>query len=435
MVILPDGSLLPGPVASVAVAAARTTPVDARALDVVVYGATGFVGRLTAQHLAQHAPPGARIGLAGRSQGRLELVRSGLGVRAAEWPLLVADAADPASLAALAAATRVVATTVGPYARHGLPLVSACAEAGTHYADLSGELLFVRESIDRFHQQAQDSGARIVHACGFDSVPSDLGVLLCAERALADGAGELADTTLLVVSARGGFSGGTIDSLRGQIEAMSSDAAARRIALDPYALSPDRAAEPDHGSQRDGFLPRHDRELGRWTAPFVMAPFNTRIVRRSNALSGWSYGRGFRYREVMGVGTGPVAPAVAAGISIGVAGMVAGLALPPTRALLSRLLPKPGDGPNQKTMDSGHFRVEVHARSTSGRRFVTTVAAQGDPGYAATAVMLSATALSLALDGDRLSDRAGVLTPATGVGTAAVDRLRAAGFELATAPR
>ena len=399
-----------------------------RDLDVVLFGATGFVGRLTAEHLARSVPPGARIGLGGRSRERLASVKAGLGPAAADWPLLVADTSDEASLRALAASTAVVATTVGPYARYGLPLVRACAAAGTSYADLTGEVLFVRDSIDAVHDAATASGARVVHACGFDSVPSDLAVLLAAQQARADGAGELTDTTMTLVSARGGVSGGTIDSVRGLVDEVRSDAARRRVVLDPYSLSPDRAAEPDLGSERDPV--GVGREDGRWTAPFVMGTFNTRIVRRSNALTGWSYGRSFRYREVMGVGSSPVAPLLAGAVVAGIGGLVAGLALPPARFVLDRVLPRPGEGPSQSQRDSGHFRVQTLATTTSGARYRATVAAKGDPGYAATAVMLGQAALALALDGDRLPPAAGVLTPATGIGQPLVDRLRAEGFTL-----
>lgn len=399
-----------------------------RELDVVVFGATGFVGRLAAAYLARTAPPEARIGLAGRSLQRLESVRTTLGERAAQWPLLVADSADAAALRAIADRTTVVASTVGPYARYGLPLVLACAAAGTHYADLTGEVLFIRDSIDAAHDVAVASGARIVHSCGFDSVPSDLGVLLAAERAAADGAGQLTDTTLVLVAARGGVSGGTIDSVRGLVDEIRSDRGRRAIVLDPYALSPDRAAEPDLGNERDGL--GIQREDGRWTAPFVMASFNTRIVRRSNALTGWSYGRSLRYREVMGVGSSPAAPVLAAAVAAGTAGLLAGLALPPTRFLLDRVLPSPGEGPGERARDRGHFRTETTARTTSGARYRTTIAAKGDPGYAATAVMLGEAALAMALDADRLPAAAGVLTPATGIGRLLADRLTLAGFTI-----
>ncbi len=402
----------------------------ARDLDVVVFGATGFVGRLLAAHLAQHAPDEVRIGLAGRSEERLAQVRDGLGDRARDWPLLVADVDVPATLTTLARRARVVATTVGPYARWGLPLVEACAQAGTDYCDLTGEVLFMRQSIDRFHEAATASGARIVHACGFDSIPSDLGVLLAAEQARADGEGELTETVLHVASMKGGVSGGTIDSARTQIDEASRDARLQRLVEDPYSLSPDRAAEPDLGDERDSVLPGRDPLLGRWTGPFVMAAANTRVVRRSNALSGWAYGRGFRYREVMGFGTSPLAPVLATGMSIGLAAGMAGMSFGPTRAVLDRLLPAPGQGPGEQARRNGHFRVEVVTRTTTGARYTTTIAAKGDPGYAATAVMQGESALCLALDRDRLPAAAGVLTPATAMGSALADRLRAQGFEI-----
>ncbi len=401
-----------------------------RDLDVVVFGATGFVGKLLAAHLAKAAPEGTRIGLAGRSAEKLEQVQAGLPARAADWPLIVADASDPASLKALAERTRVVATTVGPYARYGLPLVEACADAGTDYCDLTGEVAFVRQCIDRFHEVAARTGARIVSSCGFDSIPSDLGVLLAAEQAKADGAGELTDTVLHVVSMKGGVSGGTIDSARAQLEAMAEDASLKKLVADPYSLSPDRSAEPSPGDGPDSMLPSRDRALGRWVAPFVMASYNTRIVRRSNALTGWSYGKGFRYREVMGVGSSPLAPVLATGVSAGLIAGMSGMAFGPTSKLLDKVLPKPGDGPSEKVQQNGHFRIEVLARTMSGARYVSTVAAKGDPGYAATAVMQGESALALALDRDRLPARAGVLTPATAMGDALADRLRAQGFEL-----
>lgn len=398
-----------------------------RELDVLLFGATGFVGRLVAAYLAEHAPAGARIGLAGRSEQRLADVRASLGTAAAGWPLLVADSGDPESAAALARSSRVVATTVGPYRRLGLPLVQACAAAGTDYADLTGEVLFVRESIDLCHEQAAATGARIVHSCGFDSIPSDLGVLLLHNAALADDAGTLEDTVLVLTAVRGGFSGGTIASGMGQWDEARANAALAATVRDPYALSPDRSAEPDLGSERDLAWVGRDQDLGIWTGPFVMAGYNTRIVRRSNALQDWAYGRTFRYREVVGFGSGPAAPVVATAVSAAMTALLAGVAFKPTRALLGPMLPDPGQGPSEKTRRTGHFRLEVHARTSARARYVANVEAKGDPGYAATAVMLGESALCLALDRDRLPARAGVLTPATAMGTALTERLRAAG--------
>ena len=403
------------------------TDADDRDLDVVVYGATGFVGRLTAGYLARHAPAGTRIGLAGRSEQRLADVRDRLGPPAARWPLIVADATDAASLAGLATRTRAVATTVGPYASYGMPLVAACAAAGTAYADLTGEVLFMRDSIDGCHDTAVRSGARIVHSCGFDSIPSDLGTLLVAEAAAADGAGDLEDVTLVVRAMRGGLSGGTLASMKTQLDEMRADRDRRRVASDPYALSPDRSAEPDLGRQPDVSGVRFDRDLGCWIGPFVMAATNTRVVRRSNALLDYAYGRTMRYREVQGFGSGPGSPVLAGAMTAGIAAFAAGMAFRPTRTLLDRVLPEPGEGPSDKTQQAGYFRIDVVGRTATGARYVCHVSAPGDPGYAATSVMLGESALCLALDRERLPERAGVLTPASAMGDLLVDRLRAAG--------
>jgi short subunit dehydrogenase-like uncharacterized protein len=393
--------------------------------DLVVFGATGFVGRLLAGYLAEHAPAGTRIALAGRSRTRLLEARAALPPEARDWPVVEADSNDPESLAALAEQTRVLATTVGPYARYGMPVVEACAAAGTHYADLTGEVLFVRDAIDRVDAVAKKTGARIVHACGYDSIPSDLSALLLAERARADAAGRLRDVRL-VATLRGGFSGGTIDSMRAQLEALQENPALRRVAGDPYSLSPARDAEPGTRQPRDAAPPARTPD-GRWTAPFVMAPFNSRIVRRSNALQDWAYGREFSYGEVMGVGRGPLGAVTAAGLTAGLAGTLAAMAFPPARAVLDRVLPAPGAGPSESVRRNGWFRMTVDATTESGRRYRAIAAGKGDPGYAATAVMLGESALALALDGDRLPDRAGSLTPASAMGDVLVERLRAAG--------
>ena len=250
----------------------------------------------------------------------------------------------------------------------------------------------------------------------------------------ADGAGELGETTLVVTAMKGGFSGGTLASLKGQVDDMKASGAARKVVGDPYGLSPDRAGDPDGRGERDLRGVARDEALGQWIAPFVMASFNTRIVRRSNALQDWAYGRGFRYREVTGLGTGRLAPVVGAGLAGGIVGLAGGLAVKPTRMLLDRVLPDPGEGPSEKAREAGLFRMEIHTTTSTGARYVSRVAAKGDPGYKATAVMMGEAALCLALDRERLPQRGGVLTPASGIGTALADRLRAAGMTLEAGP-
>jgi short subunit dehydrogenase-like uncharacterized protein len=395
--------------------------------EIVVYGASGFVGKLTAAYLAEHAPDGTRIALGGRTAKKLEAVRDEIGGVAASWPVIEADSHDAGALAKLAASTKVVATTVGPYARLGLPLVEACAAAGTHYADLTGETLFMRRSIDAAHEVAAKSGARIVHTCGFDSIPSDIGVLTLHQEAAARGAGDLEETTYVVRAMSGGASGGTVDSMRGMIDEAKRDKEARKLLLDPYALSPDRAKEPDLGSERDPATVVRNASLGGFLAPFVMGTVNTRVVRRSNALQDYAYGPRLRYRELMLGGEGPVGAAKASAITGGLGIAFAGMALPPTRMVLDRILPDPGEGPDEAAREKGFYKIRIHTKTSEGACLVCDVEAQGDPGYKATGVMLGESALSLARDDDSLPDAAGVLTPATAMGSALADRLRAAG--------
>jgi short subunit dehydrogenase-like uncharacterized protein len=409
-----------------------------REFDIVLYGATGFVGKLTAHYLST-AGGSARVALAGRSLDKLGAVRDTLPASARSWPLIVADASSPATLSAMAKRTRVVVTTVGPYTKYGLPLVAACAEAGTDYADLTGETMFIRESIDLYHKQAQDTGARIVPSCGFDSIPSDLTVFALHRRASDDQAGELGETNFVMRAMAGGVSGGTVASMIEVMSTMSADSAARRLMNDPYTLTTDRAAEPDLGPQSDTPW-RRGRELapeldGIWTGAFVMGATNSRIVRRSNALLDWAYGRKFRYAEHMSMGSSVVAPVAAA---MGTAGNAAVLGLGSRyfnklpRGLVERIAPAPGTGPNERKRDNGHYRVETYTTTSRGARYRATMAQQGDFGYKATAVLLGECGLALAFDRDKLTDLHGVLTPAACLGDALLTRLPAAGVVLET---
>lgn len=405
---------------------------DNREFDLTLFGATGFVGKLTAQYLLGAAPADARIALAGRSLDKLTAVRAELGPGAANWGLVVADSTDQQALDNLAARTRVVVTTVGPYLRYGMPLVAACAKAGTHYADLTGEPLFIRDAIDTWHDQAVASGAKIVNSCGYDSIPSDLSVYQLYRRSVADNTGELEDVTL-IATLKGGVSGGTIDSGRAMMEAIAADPARGRVMSHPYSLSPDKSMDPDVGRQTDQALMRASTihpGLDGWVGTFVMAAHNTKIVRRSNGLLGWVYGKNFRYREVMSAGKSPAAPLVAAGISGGiVATMAAGAVLSRIsagRKLLDRVLPKPGTGPDEKSRTSGWFTMKTYAHTSSGAKYLATFAGKGDPGYQATAVLLGESGLCLAFDTAALPELAGILTPAATMGDALTERLRAA---------
>jgi short subunit dehydrogenase-like uncharacterized protein len=395
-----------------------------RDFDLVLFGATGFTGRLVAEYLDVHAPEGVRIALAGRNQEKLETLKAGLASKGRSWPVLIADSADADSLAAVAKRTKVVCSTVGPYAKYGLPLVAACAKAGTHYTDLTGEVHFMRDSIDSWNVEAQRTGARIVHACGFDSIPSELGAWLLHQKL-----GPMKRATYVVEAMKGGFSGGTIASMLHMFEDLERHPERRRILGDPYSLSPDRSKEPDLGRQSDQAGFTFDDFVGRRTAPFVMAAVNTRVVRRTNALLGYAYGPNFLYREVSAVPRGPRGLAFSASLAgLGVATM--GLTFGPLRRVLSRFLPKPGEGPSAEARRTGRLKVRVFGEAEDGRRATALIVGQGDPGYQLTSLMLSQASLALALDTERLPPRTGVLTPMSAMGDVLVERLRSAGMIL-----
>ncbi|GAB79353.1 Uncharacterized conserved protein [Austwickia chelonae] len=402
-----------------------------REYDIVLFGATGYVGRLIARHLLHHAPGDLRIALAGRSLNRLEAVRRWLGGEAVSWPALRADSEDIPSLQEIARRTQVVISTVGPYHGRGLALVGACATAGTHYTDLTGEVLFVRDSIDCFDRAARNSGARIVHSCGADAVPSDLAVLTTALAAHQAGDGHLAQVDAYWRDLRGGASGGTLASLAEDIRARQTDRDKARLAADPYALSPARDDEPEPRTVRNRLHVGRARSIPHWETPYLLSAFNAQIVRRSNALTDWSYGRTLRYHEALTTGRSPLGAVRAGALATGQAALVTGLSSAPTRALCRRILPGPGQGPSEICLARGRFMVELHAETTGGASWITRFGARKDPGYTGTAAMIGESALALAL-GEQLPDRAGVLTPATGIGNILTDRLRAQGFIIDT---
>lgn len=409
------------------------TPKSARAFDVVVFGATGFTGRLVAEYMHNHGPKGLRWAIAGRDQTKLDLVKKALGLSV---PILIADAKNKADLRAIARQTRVVCTTVGPYALHGEALVAACAAEGTDYADITGEVQFIREMIDLHHETARNNDARIVHCCGFDSIPSDLGVLMLAEHVAeltgkkveADGHVELGAVTFVALSVRGGFSGGTVASMLNLIERARSSPALRRLLRDPYSLTPDAASELTNDGP-DDVKATYDDEQKMWLTPFLMGPINTRIVRRSNALLGHRYGKSFGYTERMRTGRGRAGAMTAYAIVAGTAAFMISASSAPLRALMRRVLPAAGEGPSKAKRDAGSFKIRISATTVDARALHShvTIEGQSDPGYGETAKMLSEAAFALAFDAPPNTLR-GVLTPATGIGLGLVKRLQSAGM-------
>jgi short subunit dehydrogenase-like uncharacterized protein len=376
-----------------------------REYDVVVFGATGFTGALTADYLAGTQP--ARWAIAGRSRQKLEGVRERLST---DVPLIIADISDPASIRRLAESAKVVITTVGPYIHYGEPLVAACAAAGTHYVDLTGEPEFVDLMWLRHHEEAQRSGAKLVHSCGFDSIPYDLGALYSVSE-LPEGVPIKLEG---FVRSGGTFSGGTLHSA---VHVMARLRQGRQVANQRKRLE----AQPD-GRRVRGITgaPRHDSTAGGWVLPAPTIDPVT-VLRSARALD--RYGPDFSYGHYIVAKRLPVA----AGLAAGVGTVVALAQLPLTRKALLKLK-DPGDGPSPEQRAKGWFTVRFRGEG-GGRRIVTEVTG-GDPGYGETSKMLAEAALCLAHDD--LPDRAGQLTPAVAMGQALIDRLRAAGIGFAT---
>lgn len=390
---------------------------DVRRHDLVIFGATSFVGQILTAWLVDRAPTDVRWAIAGRSASKLADVAARTGATVEQ---IVADAADPDAMAELAASTRVVASTVGPYALYGSPLVAAAATAGTDYCDLTGEPQWMRAMIDAHQSEAELSGARIVHACGFDSIPSDLGVWFTQQRAIERFGEPCTSISLRVAGAKGGASGGTIASGLNLVEEARRDPELRQLLGNPYALAPDGMRTGP--KQPNVNLPQRDPASGGWVAPFIMAATNTRVVQRTHALLGRPWGDGFEYDEAMLVGTGPLGAVKASLVTAGTAAFAGAAAFGPSRSLLRRVLPDPGEGPSPETQASGYFDVRLFGRTAGGEQLVTKVTGDRDPGYGSTAKMLAEAALAF-LDVPREQVGGGFWTPATAFGDLLVDRL------------
>ena len=376
----------------------------ARDFDVIVYGATGFTGRLVAEYLVQSGAQ--RWAMAGRSHAKLAEVRDLIGAPT-DTPLVVADADDPASLKAMAERAEVVLTTVGPYQLYGTPLVAACAVAGTAYVDLCGEPAWMRHMIDAHHEEAQRTGARIVFSCGFDSIPFDLGVLTLQEAAKAKFGRPLPRVKGRVRKMQGGFSGGTAASLKATLAAAAKDPSLVKLLASPFALTPGFSGP----HQPTGLIPEYDTTIGAWLAPFVMAPINTKNVHRTNFLLGHPYGEDFRYDEMM------VAPGV------GDMAKAAAEAIAKINPFAGDKGPKPGEGPSKDERDNGFYDLLFVGLAEDGTRLDATVTGDRDPGYGSTSKMIAETALALAEGGG--AGRGGVWTPGALLGLPLAERLQA----------
>ena len=388
----------------------------------MVYGASGFTGQLVVEYLAERYPQDAplRWAIAGRDREKLERVVADKCVTGGRPAVIVADSDDAAALASLAAQTRVVLTTVGPYARYGSKLVAACVESGTHYCDLAGEAQWIRRMIDEHQARAELSGARIVNSCGFDSIPSDLGVYYLQRQARARFGKPFDEMVLLVKAMKGGASGGTFASLLNVMDEAQRDREVARIVADPYCLNPrDERQGPACRDQRGV---RFCNVAGVWTAPFVMAAINTRIVRRSNALLDYAYGREFRYREATSTGGGFGGWLQAAAMTASLATFMLACSSGFLRSkIMPRLLPAPGQGPTRQQRESGFFDLRLFGQTRAGDTMQLRVTGDRDPGYGSTSKMLSESAVCLALD--ELETGGGFWTTAAAMGQVLIDRL------------
>ena len=403
---------------------------DEREFDIILFGATGFAGALVAEYFAEHDDP-PRWAMAGRNLEKLEKLRADLSddfPAIADVDLVVADSNDEASLEAMASRAKVICSTVGPYAKYGSALVKACIDKGTHYCDLTGEAQWVRAMIDAHHEQAREAGVRIVTCCGFDSIPSDLGTLMLQHHALETHGRPCTQVKFFMAKVRGGFSGGTVASMLELLEQASKDRSILKVLGHPYSLNPEGERKGPDGSDQKWI--RYDEDARAWTAPFLMAAINTKIVRRSNALLDYKYGREFRYSEVTRMSSGPSGMFAAAMMALGLGGFTMALMQEQTRALLEKfVLPSPGEGPSREMIDSGFFEVRLVGH-IEGRAVTVRGKVRGerDPGYGATATMLGESAICLALDQDKFESEGGILTPASAMGMPLVERLRDAGM-------
>ncbi len=408
--------------------------------DIVLYGATSFVGKLTAEYLqnfiskadaeqAENQP--IRWAIAGRSEQKLQELKQELAndLLNDDLPIIIANSDDSSSLDAMTSQTKVIISTVGPYLKYGEALIKSCVQNGTDYVDLTGEAIFIKDMMDKYKETAKKSGARIVNACGFDSIPSDLGVLFTQKYA-TEIAGEPCHTiNMRVKGAKGGISGGTLASMATIFEEVGNDKARKKQLSNPYLLNDDPT--PPKVRQRNNSKPKWDAENQRWLAPFVMASINTRIVHRTNQLTGYQYGKDFKYDEAMWTAGNRKGQLMSYAITAGLAGFATGMIFKPTRRLLNeRVLPKSGSGPSKHDRDNGFFDIRFFGYTSNGHQVQTKVTGDKDPGYGSTCQMLAQCALCLVQDISKEEVAGGFWTPASAMAEPLFERLQAhAGIE------
>jgi short subunit dehydrogenase-like uncharacterized protein len=398
---------------------------NAKNYDLILFGATSFVGKIMCRYMCENYPPKGEVSwaIAGRSFNKLTELKASMAENgtSADIDLIVADASDQESLENMCRKASVIITTVGPYDLYGEPLVQACVENGTDYCDLTGEVQWMHKMIKKYEEQAKASGARIVHTCGFDSIPSDLGVFFLQQESLKQYGRTCDKVKMRVKAVKGGISGGTVSSIINLVEQATSDTELRKIITNPYAICPE--GHPFKVRQHNQSGPEFDKEYGRWTAPFVMAGINTRVVHRSNALLDNQYGEDFLYDEAM-LTSGRFS---ATAISLAIGSFMVGAAIPPTRWFLENVVvPKPGEGPTLKQQEEGFYDLRFIGISSQNdeQNVVVKVTGDKDPGYGSTAKMLTETAICLARLAKGGDSQGGFWTPATILGETLIEKLQ-----------
>ena len=366
--------------------------------NLVVFGATSFVGQILTRYLLETYGLGRKVkwAIAGRSQARLDELKTSLGEEAEKLPVIIADASNDTELTAMCEQTRVVISTVGPYALYGEPLVRACVRTGTDYCDLTGEVQWIRRMIERYEEEAKSSGARIVHCCGFDSIPSDMGVWYLQEQAERTFGEPCIDVRMRAKAVKGGLSGGTVASMINIAKEAASDPQLRKELANPFSICP-----PDHRSEtRQPSLSaaEYDETFDVWLAPFVMGAINIRVVHRSNALQNARYGKEFTYDEAIMMGKGLKGRLAALSMTGALGVFFTASALKPTRWVVEKLVPKPGEGPSPKAQEEGFYDLRFVGRTQKGEVIITRVTGDRDPGYGSTSKMLGEAGMCLAFD-------------------------------------
>ena len=399
---------------------------EQRDYAVVLYGATSFVGQITAHYLAEFLSTNKDKGgntvtwaIAGRDEEKLNELQSKL---VSKVDIIIANSDDAASLDTMTEQTQVIISTVGPYLKYGEPLIKSCVDNGTDYVDLTGEAIFIKDMMDKYQEDAKQSGARIVNSCGFDSIPSDLGVYFTQKQAEAKFDSACDVIHMRVKAAKGGLSGGTIASMATIFEEVGQDKSRRKQVANPYLLNDDKNAP--NVRQSNVSKPEYDSEHKRWLAPFVMASINTRIVHRSNQLLGYEYGRDFRYDEAMWMKDGIKGKLTSYALSAGLLGFATAMMITPSRELLSKhVLPKSGSGPSEEEQENGYFDIRLFGKTANQETIITKVTGDKDPGYGSTSRMLSQAALCLAQDISKETVGGGFWTPASAMGDKLLARL------------